>query len=73
MICVVQCTKIKMLKGKSFLITKSLAATRVGLLKEAQGTYGVRNVWTTDGRILYKENSRVFLYKKPSWHLPVQS
>ena len=38
MICVVQSTKIKMLKGKSFLITKSLTATSVGLLKKAQGT-----------------------------------
>ena len=53
----------KKLKGKSFLIMESLTAKRVGLLKEAQGKYGVRNVWTTDGRILYKEN-RVFLYKK---------
>ena len=51
----------KKLKGKSFLITESLTAARVGLLKEAQGKYGVRNVWTTDGRILYKENNRVFL------------
>ena len=54
----------KKLKGKSFLITESLTAKRAGLLKEAQGKYGVRNVWTTDGRILYKENNRVFLYKK---------
>ena len=54
----------KKLKDKSFLITESLTAKRVGLLKEAQGKYGVRNVWATDGRILYKENNRVFLYKK---------
>ena len=47
----------KKLKGKSFLIMESLTAKRVGLLKEAQGKYGVRNVWTTDGHILYKENS----------------
>ena len=51
----------KKLQGESFLITESLTAKRVGLLKEAQGRYGVR---TTDGYILYKENNRVFLYKK---------
>ena len=54
----------KKLKGKSFLITDILTAKRVPLLKEAQGKYGVRNVWTTDSRILYKENNRIFLYKK---------
>ena len=54
--------KKKKLKGKSFLITESLTAKRVGLSKEVQGKYGVSNVWTTDGCILYKEN-RVFLYK----------
>ena len=54
----------KNLKGKSFLILEILIAGRVPLLKEAQGKYGVRNVWTTDSCILYKENNRVFLYKK---------
>ena len=39
-------------------------ATRVGLLKEAPGKYGEWNVWTADGCSLYKENKRVFLYKK---------
>ena len=54
----------KNLKGKSFFITEILTAKRVSLLKEAQGKYEVRNVWTTDSRILYKENNRIFLYKK---------
>ena len=54
----------KNLKGKSFFITEILTAKRVSLLKEAQGKYGVRNVWTTDSRILCKENNRIFLYKK---------
>ena len=27
-------------------------------MKEAQGKYEVRNVWTTDGRILYKGNNK---------------
>ena len=43
-------------------MTESLT-TCVDLLKEAQGKYGVRNVWTTDDRILYKEKNRVILYK----------
>ena len=55
--------KKKKLKGKRFLIIESLTGTSVGLLKEGQGKYGVRNVWTTDGRILYKKN-RVFLQKR---------
>ena len=60
----------KKLKGKSFLITQSLTAKRVVLLKEAQGKYGVRNIWTTDGRILHKENNRVFVHKNKviKWH-----
>ena len=57
----------KKLKGKSFLIAVSLTATRAGLLKEVQGKYEVRNVWTTGGRIWYKENDRVFLYKKEGY------
>ena len=45
------------LRGESFLIKESLTATLVGLLKEAQGKYGVSDVWITDGHILYKENN----------------
>ena len=56
----------KKLKGKSFLITESLT-TCVDLLKEAEGKYGVRNVWTTDDRILYKEKNRVILYKNQGY------
>ena len=44
----------KKLKGKSFLITQDLTAARLALLKEAQEKCGVRNVWTTNGRILRK-------------------
>ena len=35
------------LKGKSLLVTESLTTTHIGLLKEVQGKYGVRNAWTT--------------------------
>ena len=46
------------------MITESLRATRVGLLKEVQGKCGLRNNWITDDRILYRENNRAFLYEK---------
>ena len=57
-------------KKKKVLITERLTAKRVGLLQEAQGKYRLRNIWTTDGRNLYKENNRIFLYKNKviKWH-----
>ena len=42
----------KKLKGKIFLITESLTSRRYNLFKEAQDKYGVKNLWTSDGRIL---------------------
>ena len=51
------------LKGKRYLITESLTAYRMKLLTEAQEMFGVKNVWTSDGRILYKDNNKVALYK----------
>lgn len=51
------------LKGKRFLITESLTAYRMKLLIEAQNKFGTKNVWTSDGRILYKVNNKVLLYK----------
>ena len=57
-------------KKKKVLITERLTAKRVGLLQEAQGKYRLRNIWTTDGRNLYKENNRIFLCKNKviKWH-----
>ena len=57
-------------KKKKVLITERLTAKRVGLLQEAQGKYRLRNIWTTDGRNLYKENNRIFPYKNKviKWH-----
>ena len=57
-------------KKNKVLITERLTAKRVGLLQEAQGKYRLRNIWTTDGRNLYKENNRTFLYKNKvfKWH-----
>ena len=57
MMCIVQCAKTKRnQKEKNVLIKECLTATN-----------GVRNVWTTDGRILYKKKKTVFLYKKQSY------
>ena len=46
------------------MITKSLTAPRVKLLKEAQSKNGVKNVWTTDGRIFFYIGNKIKLYKK---------
>ena len=51
------------LKGKNLLITESLTVSRIKLSDEARKKYGVRNVWSYDGRIMCKENNKVFNYK----------
>ena len=51
------------LKGKRLLITESLTSSRMHLLGDAQRKYVVRNVWKSDGCVMVKENSKVFLYK----------
>ena len=45
----------KRLKGKKMFITESLTGLRISKLKKARDQFGFRNVWSTDGRILYKE------------------
>ena len=54
----------KKLKGKKLLITESLTVYRMKILNEARQKYGVRNVWTYDGRVMYKENNKISVYKK---------
>lgn len=49
--------KKKMLKGKNVSITESLTKTRMGELIKARNEHGFENVWTNDGRILYKDVS----------------
>ena len=44
----------KRLKGKNFSITESLTKLRMRKLKASRDEYGFRNVWTVDGKILYK-------------------
>ena len=46
----------KLLKGTKVSITESLTACRIAKLKEAKGKFGFKNVWSNDGRIIYKEN-----------------
>ena len=53
----------KKLKGKRLLITESLTSSRMQSLGDAQRKYEVKNVWTSDGRVMVKENNKVFLYK----------
>ena len=43
-----------LLKGKGVSITESLTKDMTKL-NEAKETYGFRNVWTSDGKILFKE------------------
>ena len=50
------------LEGKRLLVTEGLTSSRMQLLGEAQRIYGVRNVWTSDGCAMVKEN-KVLLYK----------
>ena len=45
----------KRLKGKKVSITESLTKTRMAKLNEARDLFGFKNVWTSDGRILYKQ------------------
>ena len=53
----------KKLKEKKFLITENITSRSYHLLKEAQEKYGVKNVWTSDGFILFKQNNRILIYK----------
>ena len=61
MMCIVQCAKTKRnQKEKNVLIKECLTATN-----------GVRNVWTTDGRILYKKKKKQYFFTKnkvSKWH-----
>ena len=47
----------KKLKGKKIAITESLTVTCMKKLNEARERYNFKNVWTSDGKILYKDGS----------------
>ena len=44
-----------MLKGKSVLLTESLTKDYMAKLNEARETYVFRNIWTSDGKIFFKD------------------
>ena len=53
-----------LLKGTRVSITESLTAKRMGILKEERKKHQFRNMWTADGRVLYKDgnDNQVKLY-----------
>ena len=52
----------KKLKGKGYSITEILTALRVKKLTKARNSFGFTNVWTQDGKILCKEDSRIKVF-----------
>ena len=50
----------KKLKEKKIAITQSLTFTRMNKLNETRERYNFKNVWTSDGKILYKDGSEKF-------------
>ena len=47
----------KKLKGKNIAIAESLTVTRMKKLKKVREIYDSKNVWTSDGKILFKDGS----------------
>ena len=47
----------KELKGTNISIIENLTGYRMSVLNEAREKFGFKNVWTYDGRILYKDNN----------------
>ena len=45
----------KLLKEKVVSITESLTKDGMAKLNEARENYGFRNVWTSDGKIFFKD------------------
>ena len=46
----------KCLKGKGKSINESLTAFRMQKLKSVRDEYGFSNVWTVDGKIMFKNS-----------------
>lgn len=51
------------LKGTRLVISENLTKFRMGKLKEARDQYGNENVWTVEGHIKVKDETRKFFYK----------
>ena len=45
----------KKLKGKKITITESLMVTYIKKLNEVRERYHFKNIWTSDGKNLYKD------------------
>ena len=53
----------KKLKGKKIAITESLTVTLIKKLNEARERYNFNNVWTSDGKTLYKDwSGNIIIY-----------
>ena len=50
------------LKGTGKSITESLTTKRIGQLNDAREKYGFNNVWSYDGKSLYKLSNEVKVY-----------
>ena len=50
------------LKGTGKTITERLTTKRIGQLNDGRENYGFNNVWSYDGKILYKINNEVKVY-----------
>ena len=50
------------LKGTRKNITENLTTKRIGQLNDERENYGFNNVWSCDGKILYKTNNEVKVY-----------
>lgn len=48
---------IRKLKGQRIFVTEDLTTHRLKLLKAAKEKYGMKNVWTADGRVFAIENN----------------
>ena len=53
----------KKLKDQKFLVTESLTSGHYNLLKEANEKNSVKDAWTCDDCILFKQNKRILFYK----------
>ena len=51
----------KQLQKTQFSIIESLTVERMGILKETRQKHQFRNVWTADGKILYKNGNKINL------------
>ena len=44
------------------IITENLITKKIGQLNDAREKYGFSNVWSCDGKVLYKLNNKVKFY-----------